>query len=63
MTPQQAKALTVADRVCWDDDFTDQGTVLERDWSGVRIKWDRNAAPIFYYHNDMRRVTKLSGRR
>ena len=29
--------LILATRVCWDDDFADQGAVLERDWSGVRI--------------------------
>lgn len=63
MTPQQAKALSLTDRVCWDDDYTDQGTVIEREWSGVKIKWDGNASPVFYYYNDMSRVTKLSGSR
>lgn len=63
MTPQEAKSLTVTDRVCWDDDFADQGTVVDRDWSGVKIKWDRNAIPVFYYFNDMGRLTKLSGSR
>jgi hypothetical protein len=63
MTAEQSKALAVADRVCWRDDFNDQGTIVQKDWSGVEIKWDREAKPSFYYHNDMRPVTKLSGSR
>ena len=36
-----------------------EGTVIERDWSGLSIKWDRGASPIFYYHNDTARLTKV----
>ena len=59
MTPDESRALNVGDRVYWLDDKRDQGTVIERDWSGLSIKWDRGASPIFYYHNDTARLTKV----
>ena len=59
MTPQESKALKRGERVCWEDDPTDQGSIIDRDWSGVKIKWDNAAAPTHYHHNDMGRVARL----
>jgi hypothetical protein len=52
MTGDQSRILMVGDRVFWADDLTDQGTVMERDWAGVTIKWD-NRAEQTVLHNDM----------
>jgi hypothetical protein len=38
MTGDQSRLLKVGDRVCWQNDQADQGTVTER--AGVTIKWD-----------------------
>jgi hypothetical protein len=46
----------VGQRVSWLGDDQDCGVVVERDWSGVRIKWD-NGKTSFYHHNDMRDVS------
>ena len=58
MTPEQSRALNVGDRVYWQTDLKDQGEVLERDWSGVRIKWF-SGRTIYCHHNDMRDVERL----
>ena len=58
MTPQESRDLKVGDRVRWKDDAKDQGQIVGRDWSGVQIKWDSGKA-TYYYHNDMREVSRL----
>jgi surface antigen len=40
MTGDQSRLLKPFDRVCWQNDPADQGTVIEKNWSGVTIKWD-----------------------
>ena len=55
MTGNQSRTLNVADRVCWHDDKTDQGTVTEKNWAGVTIKWD-NRGEQSILHNDMAQV-------
>jgi hypothetical protein len=52
MTGNQSRALNVGDRVCWQDDQADQGTVVEKNWAGVTIKWD-NREEQSILHNDM----------
>jgi hypothetical protein len=52
MTGEQSRTLIVGDRVFWADDLTDQGTVTDRDWAGVTIKWD-NRDEQTVLHNDM----------
>jgi hypothetical protein len=43
--------------VIWHGDSKDTGTVIERDWAGVTIKWD-NREQQKILHNDMAMVTK-----
>jgi hypothetical protein len=38
MTGDQSRLLKPFDRVCWQNDPADQGTVIEKNWSGVTIK-------------------------
>ena len=52
MTGEQSRHLVVGDRVCWKGDQSDRGTVTERNWAGVTIKWD-NRSEQTILHNDM----------
>ena len=58
MAPLESKNLSMGDRVYWQDNIKDQGKVVERDWSGVKIQWDTGKT-TFYHHNDMGDVTRL----
>jgi hypothetical protein len=40
VTGDQSRTLSVSDPVCWQNDQADQGTVTEKNWGGVTIKWD-----------------------
>jgi hypothetical protein len=52
MTGEQSRLLKVGDRVCWNADKKDQGTVTEKNWAGVTVTWDiRGEQSIL--HNDM----------
>jgi len=42
MTGDQSRGLAVGDRVCWNADINDQGTVTEKNWAGVTIKWEND---------------------
>jgi hypothetical protein len=55
VTPEQSRNLKVGQRVSWQGNDQDRGIIVERDWSGVRIKWD-NGKTTFYHHNDMREI-------
>jgi hypothetical protein len=55
VTPEQSRQLKVGQRVSWQNDERDRGNVVERDWSGVRIRWD-NGKTSFHHHNDMREI-------
>ena len=55
VTPEQSRNLKVGQRVSWQGDDADRGIIVERDWSGVKIKWD-NGKSSFYHHNDMREI-------
>jgi hypothetical protein len=58
MTGEQSRFLDIGDRVCWQNDPADQGTITEKNWAGVAIKWDnRNVQAI--HHNDMARVERV----
>jgi hypothetical protein len=52
----------VGQRVSWLGDEQDRGVVVERDWTGVRIKWD-NGKTSFHHHNDMRDIVPMMLRR
>jgi hypothetical protein len=59
MTGEQAKHLKYGDRVCWQNDQTDQGRVTEKNWAGVTIKWD-NRSEQAILNNDMGPVERAS---
>ena len=52
MTGSQSRLLNVGARVCWRDDNNDLGTVTEKGWAGVTLKWD-NRSLQSGFHNDM----------
>jgi hypothetical protein len=52
MTGEQSRQLKVGDKVCWQNDQADRGTVTERSWSGLTIKWDSRGEQRVL-HNDM----------
>jgi len=53
------RLLNVGARVCWRDDNNDLGTVTEKDWAGVTVKWD-NRSQQTVLHNDMACVGVVS---
>lgn len=55
MTGDQSRTIKVGDRVCWGGDTNDVGTVTEKNWAGVKIKWD-NRSEQTILHNDMTEV-------
>jgi hypothetical protein len=58
MTGDQSRSLKVGDRVCWQNDRADQGTVIGTSWSEVTISWDDGEANSVS-HNDMARVERV----
>jgi hypothetical protein len=60
MTGDQSRTLNVGDRVSWQNDQADQGTVTEKNWAGVTIKWD-NRGEQTILHNDMAQVERVPG--
>jgi hypothetical protein len=52
MTGEQSRCLKVGDKVYWQDDKADQGTVIEKNWAGVTVKWDSRSEQSVL-HNDM----------
>jgi hypothetical protein len=58
MTGTESRLLKVGDRVFWSADKNDAGTIIEKDWSGVTIKWD-NREHQRTMHNDMSAMTKV----
>ena len=55
MTGTESRALKTGDRVCWNSDKNDLGTVTEKDWAGVTIKWNNRSEQVIL-HNDMGEV-------
>jgi hypothetical protein len=51
MIGEQSRKFKVGNRVCWQKDPADQGTVTETNWAGVTIKWD-NRSKQESFHND-----------
>jgi hypothetical protein len=52
MAGEQSRQLKVGDKVCWQNDQADRGTVIEKNWSGLTIKWDSRGEQRVL-HNDM----------
>jgi hypothetical protein len=61
MTGEQSRLLKVGDRVCWGATTTDLGTVIEKNWAGVTVKWD-NRSEQTILHNDMEQVERVPKR-
>ena len=61
MTGSQSRLLKVGTRICWRGDKNDQGTVTEKSWSGVTLKWDSRSHQSIL-HNDMDAVSIISKR-
>jgi hypothetical protein len=60
MTGDQSRGLRVGARVRWDEDKNDRGTITERNWSGVTLRWD-NRDNQSVLHNDMKMVFLIAG--
>ena len=61
MTGSDSRKLKVSDRVCWNSDKNDHGTIIEANWAGVTIKWiGRSHQTIL--HNDMAQIMRMSGK-
>ena len=58
MTGDQSRQLAVGDRVRWGVTTSDFGTVTEKNWAGVTIKWD-NRSEQAILHNDMAQVERV----
>ena len=58
MTGDQSRFLDIGDRVCWQNDQADQGTVTGKNWAGMTIKWDSRGEQQIL-HNDMARVERV----
>ena len=58
MTGDQSRFLSVGDRVRWNNDINDQGTVTEKNWAGLTVKWD-NRGEQSILHNDMAQVERV----
>jgi hypothetical protein len=58
MTGDQSRTLNVGDRVYWQTDKNDVGTVTAKNWAGVTIKW-QNRGEQSILHNDMAQVNWL----
>ena len=58
MTGTQSRALKIDDRVCWNSDKNDLGTVIDTNWASVTIKWD-NRSEQAILHNDMSKVERV----
>jgi hypothetical protein len=57
MTGEQSRTLAVGDRVFWKADKSDKGTVTEKNWAGVTVRWD-NRKEQTILHNDMTLVER-----
>ena len=55
MTGDQSRLLKVGDRVCWQKDQADRGSVAAMNWAGVTVKWD-NRSKQDILHNDMAQI-------
>lgn len=60
MTGDQSRSLVIGDRVRWNADRADLGTVTQKDWSAVTINWD-NGESTTHNHNDMVKVEQVGG--
>ena len=56
MTVTESKSLTIGNRVYWQGNSADAGSITEMSWDAVTISWD-NGQSATVHHGDMREVT------
>jgi hypothetical protein len=56
MTGKESRLLQVGTRVSWGGDRSDEGSITARDWSGVRIEWDKGLK-TYIHQNNMKQVS------
>jgi hypothetical protein len=61
MNGEQSRKLKPLDRVCWENNPTDLGTVVRTTWSEVTISWD-DGHTTSIQHNDMAQVEPVAGK-
>jgi hypothetical protein len=59
MTGEKSRLLKVGNKVCWQNDQADRGTVTETRWSGLTIKWDSRGEQNVL-HNDMAKIERAA---
>ena len=59
MTGEQSRKLKVGDRVYWQKDLADQGTVTEANWAGVTVRWNSLGEQAIL-HNDMGQIARAA---
>ena len=58
MTGEKSRQLKVGDKVYWQNDQADQGTVTDKNWSGLTIKWNSRGEQSVL-HNDMAAISRV----
>jgi hypothetical protein len=61
MTGEQSRLLKVGDKVRWQKDEADQGTVSETNWAGLTVQWD-NCGEQAILHNDMGPMERVTAK-
>jgi hypothetical protein len=59
MTGEESRQLRVGDKVRWQKDQADQGTVTETNWASLTVKWD-NRGEQTILHNDMGQIERVT---
>jgi hypothetical protein len=62
MTGEKSRQLKVGDIVRWKDDKADQGTVTDKNWSGLIIRWNSRGEQNVL-HNDMAAISLVPKKR
>jgi hypothetical protein len=57
MTGDQSRGLKAGDLVCWNNDKSDTGTIIETNWAGVTVKWNSRGEQQIL-HNDMAQIER-----
>jgi hypothetical protein len=57
VTGDESRQLNVGERVSWNADPKDHGTITEKNWAGVTITWDNRSEQAILY-NDMAHVQR-----
>jgi hypothetical protein len=57
MTIHESESLKIGDRVVWDGDSNDLGTVIDAGYSGVTITWDKGETGGIA-HGGMTKITR-----